>query len=122
VRAVDPTATGPLSNADLATTMFFTDDHIVTGSTLVKAVHITELRAAVTAVRAAAGLPPVAYSDPSLGAGYAIRRAHIIELRTGLDEARANLGVSTLFYTEYSLPPGTRVKAVHIRELRAGVQ
>src|SRR5262245_23354890 len=44
------------SNLDLATTVIFTDDPLVAGSTVVKAVHVTELRIAVNAVRAAAGL------------------------------------------------------------------
>src|SRR5688572_3430762 len=44
------------SNIDLATTVIFTDPTLTAGSTAVKAVHFTELRTAVNAVRTLAGL------------------------------------------------------------------
>jgi hypothetical protein len=64
VREVDGSNNvGPPSNLDLATTILFTDDPVVARSTVIKAVHLTELRTAVNAVRAAAGLSPATFTD-----------------------------------------------------------
>jgi uncharacterized repeat protein (TIGR01451 family) len=121
VRAVDASTIGSLSNVDLATTILFTDDPIIAGSTFIRAVHLTELRTAVNAVRAAAGLPPATFSDASLTAGMA-RAVHVTELRSGLDSARPVLALPPIAYTDPALTAGTRIKAVHLRELRAGVK
>ena len=43
--------TSALSNKDLATTTIFTDSPLVAGNTLIKAVHLTQLRTAIEAVR-----------------------------------------------------------------------
>ncbi|MEA2238336.1 MAG: hypothetical protein QOC81_3060 [Thermoanaerobaculia bacterium] len=121
VRAVDASTTGSLSNLDLATTILFTDDPITVGSTFVKAVHFTELRTAVNAVRAAAGLPPATFSDTSLTAA-APRAVHVTELRSALDAARSILLLAPIAYTDPGLGTGLRIKAAHVRELRGAVK
>jgi hypothetical protein len=105
------------SNIDVATTIVFTDDPAVT-LTPVKAVHLTQLRTAVNALRSSAGLAPLG-SDPTVGAGQVIRATHITDLRTALAAARAAVGLSTLTFTD--VPP-VIVKAVHVQELRNGVK
>lgn len=120
VRAADASTLGSPSSVDLATTILFTDDPISAGSTVIKAVHVTELRTAVNAVRAAAGLTPVTFTDSSL-TGTAPKALHVTELRSALDAARAAIGVPALTYTDPTLA-GIRIKAVHYRELRAGVK
>jgi uncharacterized repeat protein (TIGR01451 family) len=123
VRARAGSAVSPVSNADLATTIVFTDDPINTGVTKMKAVHLTELRTAVNLVRAAAGLPAAVLTDPSLPAGTRIKAAHVTELRASLDQARAALGLSpNEYYYDATLPAGSKIKAEHIRELRLGVK
>jgi hypothetical protein len=123
VRGVDSANNvGPLSNADIATTVMFTDDPVVAGSTTIQAVHLAELRTAVNAVRAAAGMSPTTFTD-SITPGVLIRAIHVAELRSSLDAARAQLGLSPMAYTDPSLAIGdTPVKAAHINELRAGVK
>jgi hypothetical protein len=123
VRAVDAGANaGPFSNLDLATTMVFTDDPAVALTTLIQAVHFVEARNAVNAVRAAAGLAPLA-DDPTLAAGMPIRAQHMIELRFYLNDARAALGLSAVSFTDSGpVPAVTVVKAVHIQEVRNGVK
>jgi chitodextrinase len=123
VRAVDANGNySDFSNTDIATTVVFTDDPLVAGTTLVKAVHITELRAAVNAVRAAAGLSAATWTDSSL-TNVEIKAVHISELRSALDAARSALGLSTGGYTDSTLTPGsTIVKAVHVTELRDRVK
>ncbi|HYC61735.1 MAG TPA: glycoside hydrolase family 44 protein [Thermoanaerobaculia bacterium] len=114
----------PFSAIDPATTIMFTDDPLVAG-TRAKAAHITELRAAVDAMRAAAGLvgehPP--FTNPVLSAGTSIKAVHIQELRTAMDQARAAIGLSALAYTDPTLTAGTtKVKAAHVTDLRNGVK
>ncbi|HEX3069491.1 MAG TPA: hypothetical protein VHX14_13050, partial [Thermoanaerobaculia bacterium] len=121
VRAADASTLGSPSSVDLATTILFTDDPMSAGSTIIKAVHITELRTAVNAVRAAAGLSPTTFTDASLS-GTRPKALHVTELRSALDAARAAIGLSALVYTDPGLAAGGIVKAAHYRELRAGVK
>lgn len=113
VRAVAGAAS-PFSNTDAATTIVFTDDPPV----IVKAVHLTELRTAVNAMRASAGLAPLA-ADPTIGAGQVARASHITALRTGVTEARTAIGMPSSSFTDATL---TTIKAVHVTELRVSVR
>jgi hypothetical protein len=122
VRAVDALGKrSAFSNLDLATTVTFTDDPLVAQSTVVKTQHITQLRTAVNAVRALAGLGSAPFMDPMLTSAYVIKAAHVSDLRNALDPARANLGLQNLSYTDSPLT-GFPVKAIHIEELRNGVK
>ena len=110
------------SNRDLATTVVFTDT-LVAGTTSVRAIHLTELRTAVDAVRLLATLGAGTYTDPAIIAGTTtIKRAHITELRTALDAARSGLALTALTYGESLTVGVTTVKNSHFTELRAGVQ
>src|SRR5439155_11210653 len=60
----------------------FTDDTIMVGQTTAKAQHIIELRQAVDAMRAVAGLSGAPWTDPALAAGNNIKAIHILDLRT----------------------------------------
>src|ERR1051325_11466592 len=100
----------------------FTDDPIVPGVTTIKSIHVTELRAAVDALRVQGGLQPSSWTDPTLNSGVTIVRAvHITELRARLNEALVAIGYSTQPYTDPSLASGFTVNAVHIAELRSRV-
>jgi hypothetical protein len=82
---------------------------------------IEQLRTAVNAVRALAGLEPATFTD-SLEAGVLIKAIHILELRLNLNEARLALGLGAIVYTDPSLTTGvTRPKSAHIFDLRSGV-
>jgi len=115
-------SSSPYSTGDLATTILFTDDPITTGVTVVKAVHVSQLRTAVAAVctlagTTAPGSPPVA--------GNPIAAAYINTLRTLLDSARAALGLSAMTYADNPLNPSgqhTIIKKAHIVDLRNGVR
>ena len=122
VQPLDNAVVGPSSNPDLATTIFFTDDPLTNGSTKVRAVHLTELRTAVNAVRTAAGLAPATFTDASLAGKY-IKTVHITELRTRLNEARSALGLVGVAFTDATLTVGsTPIKAAHVYDLRNGVR
>ena len=124
VRAVDGSGNrSSYSNMDLATTVLFTEDPLVAGTTVAKAVHINELRTAVNAVRTLAGSGTYSYADPTLAAGMFIKAVHVTDLRTALDAARSTLGLPALTYTDPTIMLGaTVVKAAHLQELRNGVK
>ncbi len=123
VRAIDAASVASgFSLPDAATTIFFTDDPLVAQSTKLKALHITQLRQAVNAMRTAGGLTAASFTDASL-TGVAAKAVHIQELRTALSQARTALGLGAVTFTNPTLTPGsTTIKAAHINELRNGVQ
>jgi len=121
VRAINnASVASPYSNYDIATTILFNDDPLIAMSTAIQAVHITQLRTAVNAVRATAGLSPYSFTDSSV-AGILIKATHVMELRTALDPARSALAVPALSYTN-PLTPGTLVRAIDLTEIRNGVK
>jgi len=110
------------SNVDLATTIVFTDDPLAAGVTIIKGQHLIEIRTAVNAVRAAAGMSPSTFTDPSPG-GVLIKAIHITELRSSLASARSSIGVPAIVYSHPTLTAGaTTVTAADFQELRAGVK
>ena len=112
-----------LSAAAVATTLLFTDPTLST-SIPVRKTHLDELRTAVNAMRAAAGLSSFSFVDSAITAGSTqIKRLHVTELRDALDEARATLGLSALIYTDPTIAVGsTKIKIAHFTDLRSGTQ
>jgi hypothetical protein len=119
VRAVNGAGTSANSDADLATTVIFTDDP-VTSVIKVKAVHLSQLRTAVNAVRELGGLGASVFTDAAV-ANLKIKAVHFTELRTALDAARTALSLSTGGYTDVALT-NVKVKALHTGELRDRVK
>jgi pimeloyl-ACP methyl ester carboxylesterase len=107
------------SAADIATTIVFTDDPLIARSTRIKAVHLTQLRSAVNAVRAAAGLSSFPFTDASPAAAR-IRALHVQELRNALDAARSAIGLPALSYANAVAPPSP-VRGADFAEIRNGV-
>jgi hypothetical protein len=122
VRAVSSGgAISDYSNADLVTTIVFTDDPVQAGVTQVKPGHWTELRAAINVVRSAAGLSAYNFTDASLS-GLPIKGQHVQEARAALDEARSALAVFAIGYTDPSPIGPVTVKAIHLQQLRDGAR
>ena len=102
----------------------FTDDSLVAGVTVVKRVHLVELRTRIDALRARyGGLPAFSYTDPTITAGVTtISAQHIVELRQALAPAYLTAtGTSATYATDPSLAAGAIIKKAHISELRARV-
>jgi hypothetical protein len=100
----------------------FTDNPLQAGTTAVKAVHVTELRAAIDTLRTRYNLGVFAWTDGALSTATPIRVLHITELRAALDQAYAAASRTPPSYTD--APPVTAttpVKAIHITEIRAAV-
>jgi hypothetical protein len=121
VRATGPGGPSTASNIDAATTTIFTDDPLVAAGTKIKALHLAELRTAVNAMRALAGIGAFAFTDPS-PAGVKVKAIHGNELRTALNAARATLLLPALSFTNTLTTGVTKVRALDFTELRNGVK
>ena len=127
VTATDP---GGLSAAQsftvtVSTTVLgsFTDDPLPPGVTPVKAVHFTELRRRIDALRRAGGLQAFPWTDPVLRTGVTrVKLAHLLELREALAAAYAAAGRSAPGWTDAAPAAGTTpIRAAHLMELRDAV-
>jgi hypothetical protein len=101
----------------------FIDSPLITGSTSVRAAHISQLRSRVNALRVRCGLPVFAFTDPTLTIGATVMKAvHVTDLRAALNAAYSACSVSPPAYTDPTLATGsTFIKAAHIAELRTAV-
>lgn len=121
-RAIDTESRPTMfSNRDVATTVVFVDAPLAS-QTRVKAIHLTQLRTAVNALRAAAGLAPVSFSPSSL-AGREIETTHIQSLRDALAAARSQLLLPAVDFADPALVTHlTVIRKQHIEDLRSGVR
>ncbi len=114
VRAVNASGASASSVSDLATTVVFTDPAL--SGLSIKAVHLSQLRTAVDAVRSLAGMGAAVVTDPAT-AGTIVRAVHLTELRSALDAARSALSLGNSAYTDAALA-GVTCRSVHFQELR----
>lgn len=110
-------------NAFVYLPTLFTDNTLVVSLTTAKAQHVIELRQAIDAMRAVAGLGPAPWTDATLTPFSSIIKAiHILELRSYLDDAAVRLGYSTSPHTDPSLGAGSTAKRRNIEELRQRIR
>jgi hypothetical protein len=107
------------SNVDLATTVMFTTDPLVAGSTKILATQLGELRTAANAVRTLAGLTTTSFSGGTIGSK--VKAADVTSVRTALDAGMGALGFATGGWTTSSLS-NTPVRAVQFQEIRNRVK
>jgi len=98
----------------------FTDDPLTAGATVIKAVHLTELRTRIDATRIRYGLAAYGWTSATLTAGTSvITAAHVTELRTAVGAVYDLAGRARPTYTDATLTAGvTAVKAAHLTEVR----
>ncbi len=121
VRAVDSTGKVlSISNWDLVTMVVMADDPLTPQVTPARAVHITDLRKAVNAVRTLTGLPAASWTDSNIS-GLPIKAVHTQELRLKLAESLTVLDLQVPTWTDATLA-GVMVKAVHMEEIRQAVK
>ena len=101
----------------------FTDDPIEPGVTPVKAIHFTELRVRIDALRRVAGLEAFPWTDLVLRPRVTpVRLVHLLELREALADAYAAAGRASPGWTNATPAAGsTPIRAAHLMELRAAV-
>jgi Ig-like domain from next to BRCA1 gene len=127
--------TSDYSNTDLATAVAFSDDPLIGAgdpqgrpATVIKAAHLNELRRAVSAVHALAGLGAVTtwtYPNPVSSPPEQRRGIYLDDvqnLRDRLGEALAALGISAPAYRDPVLARGMAVKKEHFQQLRDAVK
>lgn len=126
VKAVYAGGMSDYGNADLATTVMFTDSALQ--GVTIKATHLTELRRAVNAVRALAGKVGATWTYPDpVSSPASQRRAvyleDVTELRAMLDEATGPLGLPTGGYpADPPLARGAIINAQHFEQIRQRVK
>ncbi len=123
VTATDPGGLSAAQSFGVRVTAPFTDDPIQPGVTPVRAVHFTELRERIDALREEAGLGRFAWTDPFVRAGVTrVRLVHVLELRQALGAAYTAAGRAAPRWTDPSPVGGaTPIRAAHLTELRAAV-
>ena len=99
----------------------FTDNPLVAGQTVIKAVHLTELRACIADLRALEHLSAPTWTDATIVAGTTVIKAvHITELRAALAAVFTAVAAPAPTYT--STPAsGVMIQAIHINEIRAAI-
>jgi len=97
---------------------------IAPGGTVIKAVHVLELRTAIANLRALNGFGAFSWTDPTLTVQSTVARgAHVLDLRTALSSVCSAVPGACVGYTDPTLTTGqTVIKAAHLNELRANVR
>lgn len=95
----------------------FTDDPLTAAVTPIRAVHVTQLRERIDALRARFVLPPFVWTD-AISPGVMVRAVHLDELRSALLDVYSNADRTP---PSFSDPIPTIIRAVHFAELRTAV-
>ena len=121
--AAGNTATASLT-VTLAGILTFTDDPLTAQNTVIRTVHIMELRAAIDGVRVARELAAFDWTDPALIPGSTpVKAIHVAELRTALSHAYEAAGLTPPRYSDPTPIAGlTVIKATDLNELRTFVR
>jgi hypothetical protein len=113
----DNQGTGTIVDDDYAP---FTDEPIIAGTTMIKAIHVTELRTRINQARVARGLGSYSFTDPTL-TGVVIKAVHITEMRAALGAVYTAAGVTPPTYSAPAPASGVSVLRIAITELRSAV-
>ena len=95
----------------------FTDEPLMAGVTVIKAIHVNELRQSLHLQRKRFGLPLFSFAGTPTAGMTVVTAQHILDLRTalvGLSNAAADTPPS---FAE-DLTAGTAIKAAHVTEIR----
>jgi CSLREA domain-containing protein len=103
----------------------FTDPMLTAGATVIRAVHLTELRDRIDAQRVRFGLAPFSWSDPTL-AGVLVQALHVQQLREAIAAAHvaaavAGVRVTPPMFSDDPLAAGQPIEVEHVSELRIAV-
>ncbi|MEA2328573.1 MAG: hypothetical protein QOE68_3532, partial [Thermoanaerobaculia bacterium] len=108
------------SNVDYGTTVQFHDNPVTT-STLIKELHITELRSAIDSILVAGGHSAASWTDPSI-TGATVKAAHINELRSNLATAAAVFGFTPAPYTYPTISSLQLIHKEDINDARSSIK
>jgi hypothetical protein len=100
----------------------FTDEPLLGSSTVIRAVHITELRTRIDSLRRRFGLD--GFTWMSVQGGTTVAAQHITDLRNAIAQAYAAAAETPQLpdWTDPTIVPGqTVIRIVHVAEIRAAV-
>lgn len=107
---------GPPSNGAILATHNHAQNPLTTGNSTALQ-HMTDLRAAITAVSEAAGAGTPVWTRPTLVIGNSVNDEDVLDLRNAFRGAALNLGLAEPSWTDPSLA-GQSIKRVHFQQLR----
>ena len=101
----------------------FTDSTLTQLSSVMRAIHVTELRGAIDVLRTRQGLAAFGWTDAVIARNATVvKRTHLAELRSALAAVYTARGLSAPVWTDAAITLNvTPIRAVHIAELRAAV-
>ena len=101
----------------------FTHSTLEAGSTPVRVIYMTDVRARVSGLRSRFGLLPFVWTDPTITYGVTpVKAVHFMELRTALNEAYVAAGRDVAMYTDDPIVAGvTPIRALHLEQVRAAI-
>jgi hypothetical protein len=101
----------------------FTDDVLVAGSNVIRAVHVTQLRTRIDALRNREGISSFGWIPTTISAtSTVVARQQILDLRTALAAVYVAMEMTPPTYTNASLTAGASiVRAIDFAELRSAV-
>ena len=99
--------------------MLFTDDPVSAGATVIRRVHMTQLRDSVNLLRVKAGLQPFAF-DAAFESSNIVRAQHLLALQNAAAQARSALGMAAAPFDAFT--SGSIVSAAHLRQTRDAVR
>jgi hypothetical protein len=109
-----------LNSSPALITPFSEDPLPATGA--VKALHITELRTEVNALRLRLGLSSFGFAGPPTPGSTSMMASDIVDLRTALDQVFDTVGYTRPVYIDPVITAGqTPIRRAHIRQLRHAV-
>ncbi|HYI08821.1 MAG TPA: hypothetical protein VEK57_07095 [Thermoanaerobaculia bacterium] len=110
-------AVGTPSNAALITTHDHLDNPLVAGVTPFDIGQLVTLRAAMTSLRAAAGVSAPAWTQNPVSAGTVVSPADVTDLRTAFNGAVQNLGLPLPSYAD-AVGPDEPIRRTNFQQLR----
>jgi Right handed beta helix region/Divergent InlB B-repeat domain len=101
----------------------FTDSTLTQFASVVRAIHVTELRTGIDTLRARQGLAAFGWTDSAIAANATVvKRTHLAELRLAIAAVYAARGLVAPAWTDVTITPNaTVIRAMHITELRDAV-
>ncbi|MBP7653540.1 right-handed parallel beta-helix repeat-containing protein [Candidatus Dependentiae bacterium] len=113
--------------SDTSTSRYFkiggrvwTDTQLTTGQSLIRKIHIDELRDEINFARKLRGLSAFSWTDPVITASQTlIRKTHIDELRSAEEQTATAAKAQTPVWTDSNITSGeTLIRKIHFDELR----
>ena len=112
------------SNADVATTVIYTNVTLTASTSLIRAADMTDLRSAADKVRILAKLGAPGYTNPTITAGTSkVDTDDMNEVRSVIGSSLATMGLPGISFSSNPITVNTtKINAVDFNELRNGIR